>query len=456
LPAELASGLQPQLSPAAGLFAGCASVTTVLLFGLFPALRTTRIEPALAMKGQAPQTLGGRNSERLRSMLATAQIALSMVLLVLAGLCTQSLLNIARVDLGLEVESLASFRVAPRLNGYTQERTNDIFDRIEAALLAQPGVAAATAAAVPLIASDALYTMVSMPGYEATGEPIMPGFPANGAALNTVGAGFFETFSIPLLTGRTFGLEDSAGSPNVAVVNERFVRQFGLGNEALGKRFNAGRDSDIEIVGVVADTAYSDVKNPAPPKIFRPREQANGLGELGFYVRSTIDPDAMLQTLARVVAQIDPTLPVTNLVTMQRQLAENVFLDRLVTLLSSAFAVLATLLAAIGLYGVLAYNVGQRTRELGLRLALGAAPTSLRLMVLKQVGWMAAIGIGIGVVAALALGRVAETLLFGLSARDPAVLAGAAAVLAAVVLAASYVPTRRASTIAPMEALRHE
>ena len=190
LPADLAAGLQPRLSVAAGLFAACAAIATALLFGLYPALRTSRTQPALAMKGQAAQTLGGRNTERLRGTLATAQVALSMVLLVLAGLFTQSLLNVARIDLGLDVESLVSFRVAPRLNGYTQERTNEIFERIEAELAAQPGVAAVATAAVPLIAGDRMYTMVSIPGSEPTGEPVLPGIPANFVAGNVVGSSF--------------------------------------------------------------------------------------------------------------------------------------------------------------------------------------------------------------------------------------------------------------------------
>ena len=177
---------------------------------------------------------------------------------------------------------------------------------------------------------------------------------------------------------------------------------------------------------------------------------------LTFYVRTSLEPDALLTVIPRTVRAVDPTLPIDDLVTLRRQAQENVFVDRLVTLLSLSFAGLATALAAVGLYGVMAYNVAQRTRELGLRLALGAEPANLRAMVLKQVAWMTLLGIAIGLIVAVAAGRTVEALLYGLSSRNVSVLFGAAAVLAAVVLAASYWPARRASSIAPLEALHHE
>jgi ABC-type antimicrobial peptide transport system permease subunit len=214
-----------------------------------------------------------------------------------------------------------------------------------------------------------------------------------------------------------------------------------------------------EIVGVVANAAYDEVKNDAPAQFFIPLEGNHSLAvpdALTFYVRTSLGADALLATIPRTVAALDPTLPVSSLMTTRRQAQENVFVDRLVTILSASLAGLATLLAAIGLYGAMAYSVAQRTRELGLRLVLGAQPSNLRTMVLKQVGWLTTLGIAIGLAAAVASGRTAEALLYGLSSRDPAVLAGAAAVLAAVVLAAGYWPARRASTIAPLEALRHE
>jgi ABC-type antimicrobial peptide transport system permease subunit len=213
----------------------------------------------------------------------------------------------------------------------------------------------------------------------------------------------------------------------------------------------------MEIVGVVADTKHTGVKGSMPAIVYFPRRQgAGGIESMFYYVRTGTGPEALLAAIPRVVGEIDADAPVTNLRTMTTTLQDSVYIDRLLSMLSAGFAALATLLAGIGLYGVLAYNVTQRTRELGLRLALGAEPKRLRALVLKQVSVMGLIGAVLGLVAALALGRVAEALLFGLSGRDPVVLAAALAVLAAVVLAGSWLPARRASRIAPTEALRYE
>jgi hypothetical protein len=274
--------------------------------------------------------------------------------------------------------------------------------------------------------------------------------------INAVSAGFFTTLSIPLLTGRSFVDSDRLDSPRVAVVNESFVRLFDLGDATLGTRFNLGSfRENIEIVGVIADTKYSGVTDDIPPTVFLPRQQEANLDGLTFYVRGP-DLGAIMRTIPRVVAEIDSNVPVTELGTLEMQARNDVYRERLIATLSSSFAVLAALLAAIGLYGVLAYNVAQRTRELGLRQALGAEPKSLRGLVLKQVGLMAAIGTAIGLGAAVGLGRLAEALLVGLSGNDPVILAAAAAAMSLVVLGASYGPARRASSVAPMEALRHE
>jgi hypothetical protein len=258
------------------------------------------------------------------------------------------------------------------------------------------------------------------------------------------------------LAGRSFAASDAVGSPRVAIVNERLVRTLGLGPAPLGRRISLGPiRRDIEIVGVVADSQYRAVKDEVPAQLFLPRSQNDNLDGLTFYVRG-VDADALQLSITRVIAEIDPELAVGALGTLERQVIDNVFLDRLVAALSVSFAMLATLLAALGLYGVLAYSVAQRTRELGLRLTLGATPAELRRLVLKQVGLMTSIGGLLGLAAAVALGRAAEALLFGLSGYEPSVLLAAAAVISAVVLAAAYVPARRASSIAPTEALRYE
>jgi predicted permease len=374
-----------------------------------------------------------------------------MVLLVLAGLFTQSLINVARVNLGFDADSLVSFNVSPRLNGYTPDEVRSVYDRLEAALAAEPGVTRAASAIIPLVADGGMGSQVSAPGFEWT-----PGAD-NFSVGNAVSPGFFATVSMPLLAGRDFTETDGPDAANVAIVNESFVRKFDLG-DAVGKHFSSVFmiPDNIEIVGVVADAKYNEVKGDPLPQWFMPRAQWFDVPTLYYYVRGGVDTDTLLGMIPRVVAEIDPELPVSNLVAMERQVLDNVYVDRLTALLAVTFAGLATLLAAIGLYGVLAYNVTQRTREFGLRLALGAAPSRLRAMVLWQVGVMTTIACVIGLAFALGAGRLAESLLFDLTGHDPSVLLAAVAVVASVALAAGYWPARRASRIAPMEALRYE
>jgi putative ABC transport system permease protein len=449
LPMRLAEGFALDIGWRAASFAALMTIGTTVAFGLFPALRTARIGTAVALKGHAPQAVGGRGAARLRAVLGTAQIAFSMVLLVLAGLFAQSLRNVARIDLGIDVDSLASFSVAPERNGYTAERAALLHDEIGRALSAQPAVVGVTTAAWPVLAGRAFRVDVR------DGDDGPNGMPVD---FNVVAPGFFATLGIPLLAGRDFSAADTADSPPVTIVSERFARQYGRGSDVLGTRLRAGPDS-YEIVGIVANAAAGSVKAGDLAQFFVPLGGNHSFAvasDLMYYVRTSLEPDALLTAIPRTVAEVDPTVPVDNLMTLRRQARETVFVDRFVTILSLSFAGLATLLAAIGLYGVMAYNVAQRKRELGLRLALGAEPANLRAMVLKQVGTMTLLGIAIGLIVAVASGRTVEALLFGLSSRSPSVLVGAAALLAVVVLAASYWPARRASNIAPLEALRHE
>jgi predicted lysophospholipase L1 biosynthesis ABC-type transport system permease subunit len=290
-------------------------------------------------------------------------------------------------------------------------------------------------------------------GFEAA-----PGVDAT-AAYAMVGTDFFDALGIPLRAGRTFTRRDDQSSPLVVVVNESFARKFDLGTE-IGKRVGGGAPPTsypFEIVGIVADAKFASVKAPFEPVIHVSRYQtAGGIQAMFYHLRASGDPQGLLTMVPRVAAQVDPDVPVTNLATMTTTVNGNVYVDRLLSMLSAGFAALATLLAGIGLYGVLAYNVTQRTRELGLRLALGAAPAAVRALILRQVGVMALIGAVVGLAGAFASGRAAEALLFGMSARDPGVFGAAFTVLALVVLAASWVPAWRASRIAPTQALRYE
>jgi predicted permease len=451
LPAGISIGLSPELSTTAMLFAAGASLATVVVFGLVPALRVSDANPALVMRAEASRSGGSRAAMRFRGALTVAQIAFSMLLLVLAGLFTKSLMNVARQDIGMDVDTLVSFSVTPRMNAYAPEQLADYYDRLEESLAARPGVLAVGSGGVPLLGNFALRQPFSVEGFDTA-----PGADTT-AAVAMVGTDFFGALGIPLRTGRTFTEQDDAGSPPVAVVNESFARKFNVAD--VGKRAGFGTTTNyqFEIVGIVADAKFASVKGDFEPVIYLSRYQtAGGIQAMFYFLRAGVEPEALLAIVPRVVAEIDPDVPVTNLQTMTTTVNGNVYVDRLLSMLSAGFAALATLLAGVGLYGVLAYNVTQRTRELGLRLALGAPPARLRAMVLKQVGVMALIGAGIGLAGAFGLGRTAESLLFGMSARDPLVFGAAIAVLAAVVFVASWLPAWRASRIAPTEALRYE
>ena len=451
LPEQLAAALSMELSGTALWFAGAVAVCTVLLFGAAPAVQAARAEPGLVLKGVGSRTLGGRGLLGVRNALVTTQIAFSTALLALAGLFASSLTNIARIDLGIDVESVVMFSISPRAVGQDPQRAMATFDRIEERLAAEPGVADVGSSRIALLANRGWTNSAA----DFRGFPNEPEASTR-IGINAVSPGFFGTLSIPLLAGRTFAASDTRDSPRVAVVNESFVRTFALGDAVLGERFDLGSFRDnIEIVGVIADHTYAGVTDDFPPTVFLPRQQEADLDGLTFYARG-VDADALLRAIPRVVAEIDSSVPVTDLRTMEAQARNDVYRERLVATLSSSFAVLATLLAAVGLYGVLAYNVAQRTRELGWRQALGAAPASLRALVFKQVGLIAAIGAALGLTTAVGLGRLAEALLVGLSANDPIVLMAAVATISAVVLGAGYAPARRASSISPMEALRHE
>jgi predicted permease len=453
LPREAADSLQVSLDPTVLLFAGALTIGTGLLFGLFPALHSTRPDLASSLKGQAGQPSGAKAASRFRTSLATAQIGLSMALLVAAGLFTRSLLNVSRVNLGLNAENVIMFDVSPVLNGYKPEQSRRLFEQLEEALAALPGVKGVTAGRVPLLSGSNWGNSVAVEGFKAGPDT------NTDSRFNEVGPDYFRTLEIPLLAGREFTRDDAVGAGKVAVVNEAFAKKFNLGRDAVGKHMGTEGSSSpltLTIVGLVQNAKYSEVKQEVPPVFFTPYRQDDKIGSMNFYVRSAVPADSMFASIRKAVATLDPNLPVVNIRTLPQQIRENVFLDRFISTLSAAFACLATLLAAIGLYGVLAYTVSQRTREIGLRMALGAAPARVRAMVLRQVALMTLVGGAIGLAAAISLGRLAESLLYQMNGWDPAVLAGSAVVLTFVALGAGFIPAHRASQVEPMRALRYE
>ena len=454
LPPEAASTMSFGLQPAVILFAALLAVGTGLVFGMFPALHSTRADLISTIRAGAGQIAGGRAAARFRAALVTVQIALSMALLVSAGLFLKSLINVTRADLGVRIDDVVTFAVTPSRVGYDTLRAGVLLRRIEDELKALPGVTAVTSSMVPLLAGSNWGTNVRVQGFECG-----PDADCN-SRYSEVGIGYFTTMGMQLIAGRDIAESDMQGATPVAVVNEEFVRKFNLGPDAVGKFMGwRGRSRDsltTLIVGVVKNVGYSEVKGEIPPVFYAPWRQDTHSNFMNFYVATSLPPEQLLGTIPPVLKRLEPSMPVEDLKTMRQQIRENIFLDRLISIMSAAFAILATLLAGVGLYGVLAYSVAQRTREIGVRMALGASGGRVRGMVLRQVGLMVLIGGVIGVGAALAIGKAAQSLLFRLEGHDPLVFGSAVVLLSVIALAAGFVPALRASRVDPRHALRYD
>jgi predicted permease len=433
------------------LFTIAVSAFTALLFGVAPAVHAVRARTATPLA--QGRTTATRATARVRSSLAGSQVALATALLGLSGLLIVSLANLATVDLGVERTGLSVFRIAPVLNGYTPERWLTLYGQVEAAIRQTPGVISVSAATIRLLDDT-----------RSTGNLTVSGFTAGpdddtDASYIDIGARYFSTLGIPLRAGREFTEADTAETRPVAIVNEAFVRKFRLGRAAIGARIGttAGRPPDIEIVGVVADAAYRNAREAPPPQYFRPYRQTVA-PVLSFYIRTApgVDPAGVMASMPGVVHRFDANLPVVDLRTMDEQFDENTTSERIVMTMASSLALLATLLAAIGLYAVLAYAVSQRTREIGIRMALGARGRDVRLMVLTQSSRIAIAATVVGVAIAVGLGRLGEAMLFGVTALDIRAQGGAAALMLVVALIAALLPARRAAAVDPVDALRAE
>jgi predicted permease len=432
------------------------AVASSLAVGLLPVRGLLRIKPGSALQAYGARHTTSKGVARFRTALATAQVALSMALLAMTAVFAQSLANIARLDLGVEIDSVVMFEATRGPDRFTD---TSLFGRVEEALEALPGVSSVARSGAPALSLDA---SLSPPVFTVEGLDVE----ALSAFQSGLSADFFRTFDVELLAGRTFNDTDSPIT--TMMVNQRFAEHFGLSpDEIVGRALNIAGVFRPEVVGVVANMRTGKVTGDIVPQVFqhiatRPTPGLDGrMGSTfsarsAFYVRSTRPPEELMNAVRETVARVDPTMPITNLQTVQQQFRNNIAIERFVAGTSTAFAVLATVLAALGLYGVLAYSVAQRSREIGLRVALGAPTSRIRGMVLRQVTRMAVIGVILGAAAAWLLGRAAQSLLFGVEAGDPLMLTAAAVVVAAVALGAASIPARRASHVDPMSVLRYE
>jgi predicted permease len=433
------------------LFTVALTFLTGIVFGLLPAFRASRPDPWTTLKDTVGSIAGTGGSLFLRKGLVTAQVALSFLLLFGAGLFVKSLQNLRTTETGIELDNLVTFQLAPALSGYTNERATQFYTQLLERLRSAPGVKSAGLATVPILSGSEWDSSMSVEGHRAKDGEDMQAF------MNALSPQYFETMKIALLDGRDFRQMDIKEGAKVAIVNRKFAEHFFKGGSAVGKHIGQGTGPrsklDIEIIGVVADSLYEGPREGVRRQVFVPNW---GRNSATFYVRTLTSSAASYNVVRNEVKQLDTTMPVYEMKTLEAQLDETLLSDHLIALLSAGFGFLATILASIGLYGVMAFVVVRRRKELGIRLALGAQPGSVIWLVMKEVLLLLAIGLAVGIPAAIGAGRYISAQLYGIQPSDPFIAISTTVLLAVVSVAAGLIPAHRASRIDPILALRHE
>ena len=434
------------------LYAFILGVAIVLgfAFSLAPALQAARqvFAPGLRLESRSATAAGKLVS--LRSGLILVQVALSLPLLFTAALLIRTLQNLRAVDLGFSKDNVLIASVNPALNGYTPERTTNFYNELLTRTRALPGVKYASLASdSPLSGSWDRYGIV-VEGYTAQqGE-------RTGTDVTIVSPDYFKTLSLPLVAGRDFNDADRVGSPHVAIVSEKMAQHFFGATNPLGKKIGLEKIPDITIVGVVKDAQYVNLREDVRRHFYLPASQEKVLTSLTLHVKTETDPRGVAELLRAELKSLDPHLPLYDIKTLSTEIDESLIQERLVTWLSSAFGLLATLLTALGLYGVLTFSVARRTREIGIRVALGAQRRDVFRLIMTRGVLLVAVGVLVGVGASIAFSRLLESLLFGVKANSVATLAGVSVGLIVVALLACWLPARRATKVDPLVALRYE
>jgi predicted permease len=451
---EIADGLSSSLNLQVLLFTGALAVFCGILFGVAPALSATRVPLASTLKEQAGSLSSGLSHTRLRKILVVSQVTLTLLLVTSAWGFVRSLYNLKHVDLGFPTDHVLQFSIAPQLNGYDQGRSLEFYHRLEDRLKTLPGVLSLSAAEEALISDSDRGSNVTVEGAPAD----LPD-DAKHVLWNAVGPAHFTNLRVPLLSGREFTEQDDPDSPKVAILNETMANLYFPNGRALGKRMKFGSGSDplnIQVIGVVRDSHHSNVREKPRPFLYVPYRQEKSVRSLTYYLRTSLDPLALASAVRQAVGELDASLPIFAVRSFEGQVDEQIAGEKLVAFLSAAFGALAALLAALGIYALLAYTVTQRTREIGVRMALGAEPRRVGWMLFAEVARLTGIGVVIGIPLAYGMSRLINSLLFGVQAFGFAGVGISLAALALVAAIATWAPSHRAMRIDPMTALRYE